>query len=90
MMNGTLYHWCGKCREGKGCWVLHNEDDHDAYAYNISSSRLKRHLDEHNHGAKMSKLSIPTKNQRFRRDLIEKFALYPEKYLTTRERKKYM
>ena len=47
-------------------------------------------MDEHNHGAKMSKLSIPTKNQRFRRDLIEKFALYPEKYLTTRERKKYM
>jgi hypothetical protein len=27
-MNDKTYHWCGKCRDGKGQWALHKESDH--------------------------------------------------------------
>jgi hypothetical protein len=26
--NGKTYHWCTKCRNGKGLWALHKESEH--------------------------------------------------------------
>jgi hypothetical protein len=30
-VHDKIYHWCGKCRDGKGQWALHKESDHRVF-----------------------------------------------------------
>jgi hypothetical protein len=40
--NGKTYHWCTKCRNGKGMWALHTTEEHRGHSKSNSGDQTKK------------------------------------------------
>jgi hypothetical protein len=61
--NGKTYHWCTKCRNGKGMWALHKTEDHRGYSKPKSEEAKKKVSFQTDTSTESSKQSTPSSSK---------------------------